>query len=104
MTNPTIRRLVSLMLLFSATGVGQQAKGINAGVPTMSLCELLVHSKQYVGRTVSVRVRVTATKHGTGIWDPACSGWGADLQWQGSSPGMKRLDEALKKFGMGTIP
>jgi|ERR1019366_1330957 hypothetical protein len=104
MTSLTVGRVISLMLLFSATGIGQQAKGINADVPTMSFCELLAHSKQYVSRTVSVRVRITATKHGTGIWDPECSGRGADLQWQGSSPGMKKLDEALRKFGMGDYP
>ena len=69
MTNTIIGRIVVLMLLLSAAGmICQQAKGINADTPAMSLCELLAHSGQYIGRTVSVRARITAGKHVTGIW------------------------------------
>ena len=62
MTNPTTRGVLSLTLLFSATGVGQQARGTNAVAPRVSLCELLTHSKQYVAQTVSVRVRIHSYK------------------------------------------
>jgi len=104
MTRSACQWITVLLFFFSATVGCRNVRATNAEIPKVNLCELLAHSEQYVGRTVSVTVRITATKHGTGIWDPSCMGGGADLQWHGSTPGTNQLEEALRQYGMSDHP
>ena len=85
----------------------QQSSTAHVNIPTVPLCELLKNPVQYSGKTVTTTARITRYKHGTGLWDPACSDRGADLEIQESqrtSSAMLQLDEALRRFGMSDHP
>jgi len=107
MTLARCTRILLFMLLSSLSGNGQRTDARHGDSSAVSLCELVEHSAKYVEKSVTTTVRITATKHVTELWDPACPNLGVDLwfrQPETTSPGMLQLHEALNTFGMGDHP
>jgi hypothetical protein len=107
MTSALCRAAALLVLLLPSACAQKDVKASGAGIPQVSFCELFENNGHFLGQLVMIKVRITAYKHGTGIWDPACKSRGADLKWSEearSKPGTLQLDDSLRKFGMGDHP
>ena len=73
----------------------------------ISICELLAHPSQYAGISVVMTVRITATKEGASLWDPACTKVGLRLHSDpatSSDPAMLELDRVLNEHGLSDHP
>jgi hypothetical protein len=101
----SLERPLALFILTVATSaVCQPPKARNAIVP---LCDLIKDSANYSGRNVTTTARVSAGRHVTVIWDPACRGAGATLEFEKSSEsvaGVRQLEAELDKAGVGDHP
>jgi len=79
-----------------------------AGAPQEhSLCDVLLHPKKYSGTTLMLKVRITATKEGSGLWDPACPNLGVDLlaiKDADSNETLVELYRMLRIHGMSDRP
>jgi len=54
-----------------------------------------------------ITVRISAFKHGTSLWDPACPKLGTDLHTDPSvspDPSLQELRTALRQHGLGDHP
>lgn len=103
---------INLVLLLGAAtscNAGSQQAGLGNGqaVYKVALCKLLVDPKAYKGKSVEVVARITATKEGIDIWDPACSSLGLNLSIDFDAPGkhgFRELEDALKAHGLSDHP
>ena len=107
MTSAIFRAAAFIVVLLPFACGQRNVNAPVADIPQVPFCELFGDSGRFLGQVVVTKVRISAYKHGTAIWDPACRSRGADLQWSEASrskPGTLQLDEYLRKFGMGDHP
>lgn len=71
--------------------------------PIVSLCDLIKQSQIYAGQRVTTTVRILATKHVTGIWDPACKRSCADLHFPSDDQDNASTHALLKELGQHSM-
>ena len=102
----------TLMLLVAACigCAGEEDKSDHgSGPPTkkVDLCSLIANSKSYAGKSVATVGRITATKEGIDMWDPACTNLGVDISIDFDATGRRGfgvLEQALKAHGLSSHP
>jgi hypothetical protein len=93
--------------LFLAVGVDNYLNAQTEKLVTVSLCDVLARPKAFSGKSMTMTVRITSTKEGTTLWNPACKGLGVDLQTDASArsqPGISALYQALRLHGLSDHP
>jgi hypothetical protein len=82
--------------------------GDSGAPPAVSLCDVLTHPTDYSDRTLTLTVRITATKEGSFLWIPGCRNLGVvtllmEVQSQSESE-MKALQDMLRSHGLSDHP
>lgn len=94
--------------LFAMTIIGGSCAAFAHGTPAkVTLCEVLARPAEYSGKTLTMTVRVTATKEGSFLWSPGCKNLQMPLQIEGqakSNSDIQNLLEMLRLHGLSDHP
>jgi hypothetical protein len=103
------RWMRSLLFLVLFCGWSHCARAESSGnPPAVSLCEVLSHPTDYSDRTLTLTVRITATKEGSFLWVHGCKSLGVvtlvmESQSESES-GIKVLEDMLRSHGLSDHP
>ena len=98
--------IIGLGVVAAARVTAQSEATIQAPIQ-VSLCELVRNPSTYSGKIILTTVRITATKHGSSLWDPRCRSVG--LAWQTdplykSTKELADLDREMSAHGLSDHP
>jgi len=103
-------RVLILVIGLGLEATRQVAAQSEVGTQTpiqVSFCELVRNPSAYSGKLILTTVRITATKHGSSLWDPRCRS--LSLAWQTdplykSTAGLVALDREMSAHGLSDHP
>lgn len=103
-----IRCVLSVsFLILTAFGCGYATAESSDATPKVALCDVLRHPADYSGKTLTMTVRITATKEGSFLWSSSCKNLGLTLQIEDqakSDTGIQSLLEMLRQHGLSDHP
>jgi hypothetical protein len=102
-------RWITLASLFFLTVIGNGYAIAENGdpPPSFALCDVLARPADYSGKTITMTVRITATKEGSFLWSSSCRNLGLTLQIEDqtkSDTGVQSLLEMLRQHGLSDHP
>lgn len=102
------RWVVSASLLaWTAFGCGYVAAESRGASSKVAFCEVLAHPADYSGKTLTMTVRITATKEGSFLWSSNCRKLALSLQIEDeakSDTGIQNLLKMLRLHGLSDHP
>ena len=96
-----------LLLVWAVFGCGYAAAQSSGVSSKVALCDVLAHPADYSGKTLTMTVRITATKEGRFLWSSSCRNLGLPLQIEDqakSDMGIQGLLEMLRQHGLSDHP
>lgn len=96
-----------LFLILTSFGCGYATAESSGAPPKVALCDVLGRPADYSGKTLTMTVRITATKEGSFLWNSSCKNLGLTLQIEDqakSDTGIQGLLEMLRQHGLSDHP
>lgn len=95
------------LLVLTVFGCGYAAAETGDASSKVALCDVLAHPTDYSGKTLTMTVRITATKEGSFLWSSNCRKLGLSLQIEDeakSDADIQNLLKVLRLHGLSGHP